>query len=174
MKKTSNSKKGTMPAGAPKGMHPLTYFNSLKGKPKTEPKQTLRKAQNGLSFKNTYSGPLTESDSKRLDQQFPSTVKNEPNRTYGDNAVANEKEDRAAFENYLRSPAVDVNNKTYGTGFNSESLWNQKYNRDAQVKNMNKMNNIDWNSEEGKREKFLLDRDYKEAFKKGGSAKRKK
>ena len=38
MKKTSNSKKGTMPAGAPKGMNPLAYFNSLKGKPKTEPK----------------------------------------------------------------------------------------------------------------------------------------
>jgi hypothetical protein len=47
MKKTSNSKKGTMPGGAPKGMNPLAYFNSLKGKTKTEPKQTLRKAQDG-------------------------------------------------------------------------------------------------------------------------------
>jgi hypothetical protein len=47
MKKTSNSKKGTMPAGAPKGMNPLAYFNSLKAKAKAEPKQTLRKAQNG-------------------------------------------------------------------------------------------------------------------------------
>jgi hypothetical protein len=48
MKKTSNSKKGTMPGGAPKGINPLAYFNSLKGKPKTEPKQTLKKAQNGI------------------------------------------------------------------------------------------------------------------------------
>ena len=50
MKKTSNSKKGTMPAGAPKGMNPLAYFNSLKGKTKTEPKQTLRKAQDGTEM----------------------------------------------------------------------------------------------------------------------------
>ena len=52
MKKTSNSKKGTMPAGAPKGINPLAYFNSLKGK-KTEPKQTLRKAQDGIEM-NSY------------------------------------------------------------------------------------------------------------------------
>ena len=50
MKKTSNSKKGTMPAGAPKGINPLAYFNSLKGKTKTEPKQTLRKAQDGTEM----------------------------------------------------------------------------------------------------------------------------
>ena len=174
MKKTSKVKMG--PLGTPLG-NPLGYFNSLKGK-KAEPKQTLKKAQNGVSFKNTYAGPLTESDTKRLDQQFPSTVNaaNKPNMGYGteDQYRQIEKEDRAAFENYLRSPAVDRNNKRLGTGFNSESLWNQKYNREAQLKTMNKMNNIDWNSEEGKREKFLLDRDYKEAFKKGGSAKRKK
>ena len=69
MKKTSNSKKGTMPAGAPKGMHPLTYFNSLKGKPKTEPKQTLRKAQDGL-----IAGPFDENTSKWLDKRYPSTA----------------------------------------------------------------------------------------------------
>ena len=34
------------PLGTPLG-NPLGYFNSLKGKPKTEPKQTLRKAQKG-------------------------------------------------------------------------------------------------------------------------------
>ena len=37
------------PLGTPLG-NPLGYFNSLKGKPKTEPKQTLRKAQNGTEM----------------------------------------------------------------------------------------------------------------------------
>ena len=180
MKKTNKVKMG--PLGTPLG-NPLGYFNSLKGKTKAEPKQTLRKAQNGLSFKNTYSGPLTESDTKRLDQEFPSTVtpnipgiSPKPNMGYGteDQYRQIEKEDRSAFENYLRSPAVGRNNKRLGTGFNKETLNNQLYNRDAQIKNMNKMNNIDWNSEEGANTKRLLDRDYKEAFKKGGSAKRKK
>ena len=85
-----------------------------------------------------------------------------------------EKNDRGAFENYLKSPAVGANNKRLGTGLNSEPLMNQKYNRDAQLNEMNKMNNIDWNSEEGANTKRLLDRDYKEGFKKGGSVRRKK
>ena len=40
------------PLGTPLG-NPLGYFNSLKGKPKAEPKQTLRKAQNGIMFKGS-------------------------------------------------------------------------------------------------------------------------
>jgi len=44
MKKTNKVKMG--PLGTPLG-NPLGYFNSLKGK-KTEPKQTLRKAQDGI------------------------------------------------------------------------------------------------------------------------------
>jgi hypothetical protein len=44
MKKTNKVKMG--PLGTPLG-NPLGYFNSLKGKNKVEPKQTLRKAQNG-------------------------------------------------------------------------------------------------------------------------------
>jgi hypothetical protein len=44
MKKTNKVKIG--PLGTPLG-NPLAYFNSLKGKPRAEPKQTLRKAQNG-------------------------------------------------------------------------------------------------------------------------------
>jgi hypothetical protein len=136
-----------------------------------------------MSFKNTYAGPLTESDTKRLDQAFPSTTTPnvpfapaKPNMGYGteDQYRQIEKEDRSAFENYLRSPAVGVNNKRLGTGFNSQPLYNQNYNRDAQINIMNKMNNIDWNSEEGTHRKKILDRDYKEAFKKGGSVRRKK
>jgi len=60
MKKTSNNKKGTMPAGAPKGMNPLAYFNSLKGKAKAEPKQTLKKVQNGgYTVTNADGSPMT-------------------------------------------------------------------------------------------------------------------
>jgi hypothetical protein len=46
MKKTNKVKMG--PLGTPLG-NPLAYFNSLKGKTKTEPKQTLIKAQKGRS-----------------------------------------------------------------------------------------------------------------------------
>jgi len=46
MKKTNKVKMG--PLGTPLG-NPLGYFNSLKGK-KTEPKQTLRKAQDGIEM----------------------------------------------------------------------------------------------------------------------------
>ena len=114
-------------------------------------RKKLNKAQDGISFKNTYAGPLTESDTKRLDEAFPSTTTPnvpfapaKPNMGYGtdDQYRKIEKEDRSAFENYLRSPAVGRNNKRLGTGFNNESIWNQKYNREAQIKDMNKMNNI--------------------------------
>jgi hypothetical protein len=160
-------------------VNPLKFFNDAKEARNKSFSKSLPKAQNGgVSFKNTYAGPITESDSKRLDQQFPSTVNapipfaaNKPNTTYGDNAVANEKNDRAGFENYLKSPAVGVNNKTYGTGFNKETLNNQLYNRDAQVKDMDTMNNIDWSSEDGKRKSFLLNRQVTEGYKKGGTHK---
>jgi hypothetical protein len=66
MKKTSNNKKGTMPAGAPKGMNPLAYFNSLKGKAKAEPKQTLKKAQNGgYTVTNADGSPMTTPEGYR-------------------------------------------------------------------------------------------------------------
>jgi hypothetical protein len=161
-------------------VHPLIFFREKNEARNKSFSKSLPRADEGVSFKNTYAGPITESDSKRLDQQFPSTVNapipfaaNKPNKGYGteDQYRKIEKEDRSAFENYLKSPAVGYNNKRLGTGFNNESLWNQKYNREAQLKTMNKMNNIDWNSEEGKREKFLLDRDVKEGYKKGGTHK---
>jgi hypothetical protein len=79
MKKTSNSKKGTMPGGAPKGMHPLTYFNSLKGKTKVEPKQNLKKAQEGTEMtgqdimdaktKNTYNQINSLKDEQTANRQ---------------------------------------------------------------------------------------------------------
>lgn len=194
IEKTRTNKKGDVVSRMSKDtkVNPLVFFNKNKeqaykkaGGAMTAFKKSLKKAQDGLPFKNTYEGPLTESDTKRLDQAFPSTsdsniqapnLQSKPNMGYGSEDMRREKEknDRGAFENYLKSPAVGANNKRLGTGLNSEPLMNQKYNREAQISDMNKMNNIDWNSEEGANTKRLLDRDYKEAFKKGGSAKRKK
>ena len=93
MKKTNKVKMG--PLGTPLG-NPLGYFNSQKAKRSAEPKQNLRKAQNGISvpymggtkqnpsnvaptfdqvgIKNTYQGPLTEKDQLGLDRSFPSTA----------------------------------------------------------------------------------------------------
>ena len=93
MKKKTTVKKG--PLGTPLG-NPLGYFNSQKAKRSAEPKQNLRKAQNGISvpymggtkqnpsnvaptfdqvgIKNTYQGPLTEKDQLGLDRSFPSTA----------------------------------------------------------------------------------------------------
>ena len=168
--------------------NPLKVFNDNNAKARMKAggamsayKKSLKKAQDGMSFNNTYQGPLTESDTKRLDEAFPSTTTPnvpfapaKPNMGYGteDQYRKIEKEDRSAFENYLRSPAVGRNNKRLGTGLNKEGIWNQKYNRNAQLIEMNNMNNIDWNSEEGKHRKKILDRDYNESFKKGGSVKK--
>ena len=163
--------------------NPITFFRKANEARQAKVKKSIKKAQDGMPFKNTYAGPLTESDTKRLDQAFPSTttpsvpgISAKPNMGYGteDQYRNMEKEDRAAFENYLRSPAVGENNKRLGTGLNKEGIWNQKYNRDAQLIDMNRMNNIDWNSEEGLHRKKILDRDYNESFKKGGSVRRKK
>jgi len=94
MKKTNKVKMG--PLGTPLG-NPLGYFNSLKAKRSVEPKQTLRKAQNGIAvgpymggtkdnpsnvpptfeqvgIKNTYQGPLNEKDQMGLDRMYPSTA----------------------------------------------------------------------------------------------------
>jgi hypothetical protein len=162
-------------------VHPLTAFRKANEARLAPVKKSIQKAQEGMSFKNTYAGPLTESDTKRLDQTFPSTTtpnvpraSAKPNMGYGteDQYRKIEKEDRSAFENYLRSPAVGRNNKRLGKGFNNEPLMNQNYNRQGTIADINKMNNIDWKSEEGIQTKKILDRDYKEAYKKGGLVKK--
>lgn len=93
MKKKTTVKKS--PLGTPLG-NPLGYFNSQKAKRSAEPKQNLRKAQNGISVpymggtkenpsnvpptleqvgvKNTYQGPLNEKDQLALDRMYPSTA----------------------------------------------------------------------------------------------------
>ena len=54
--------------------NPLKFFNDAKEARNKSFSKSLPRADEGVSFKNTYAGPITESDSKRLDQQFPSTV----------------------------------------------------------------------------------------------------
>jgi hypothetical protein len=94
MKKTTKTKMG--PLGTPLG-NPLGYFNSQKAKRSAEPKQKLRKAQNGDSVtpyiggtksnpsdvaptlkqagvKNIYQGPLNKRDVDYMDSMYPSTA----------------------------------------------------------------------------------------------------
>jgi hypothetical protein len=67
MKKTNKVKMG--PLGTPLG-NALGYFNSLKSKRTAEPKQTLRKAQEG----GRTAGPFDENTSKYLDARYPGTA----------------------------------------------------------------------------------------------------
>jgi hypothetical protein len=78
MKKTNKVKMG--PLGTPLG-NPLGYFNSQKAKRSVEPKQTLRKAQDGDFVKdNILKGVFPNSptkfssgDIKTMDAMYPST-----------------------------------------------------------------------------------------------------
>jgi hypothetical protein len=92
MKKTNKVKMS--PLGTPLG-NPLRYFNSLKGKTKVEPKQTLRKAQNGIMFKGSdlakeyAKGPIAGAEPEwsalereRIAAQGPRVTKD---KRYGDN-----------------------------------------------------------------------------------------
>ncbi len=165
--------------------NPLKVFNDNNAKARMkaggamkEFKKSLKKAQDGMAFNNVYQGPLTKSDSERLDQEFPSTVtkvpyaSKRPSMGYGDEAMYRQKEknDRSAFENYLKSPAVNTNNRMFKTGLMpNTSLLNQEGNERATKNVINRMSNIDWNSEEGQKYKSLYNKQ-----KKGGSVKRKK
>jgi hypothetical protein len=78
-----------------------------------------------------------------------------------------EKEDRSAFENYLRSPGSSEAYASKGKGLNDGDGSLIGYgNRQAQINAINTMNNIDWNSEEGKHRKKIIDEDtvYARAF----------
>ncbi len=66
MKKTNKPKMG--PLGTPLG-NPLGYFNSQKTKRSVEPKQKLRKAQDGVSV-----GPFEKGTSEYLDARYPGTA----------------------------------------------------------------------------------------------------
>ena len=121
MKKTTTKKS---PTGAPLG-NPLKFFREggeqikamfKKGGYKV-PVQKLIKAQYG----RIYQGPLTETNTKKLDTGFPSTAPvtipsapNEANLIRGFNRFENgeeisneqrEREDRAVVENRMRNPS---------------------------------------------------------------------
>jgi hypothetical protein len=70
MKKTNKVKMG--PLGTPLG-NPLGYFNSLKAKRSVEPKQTLRKAQDGVAVDPAYEAYKKEKQAaadKKRDTEF--------------------------------------------------------------------------------------------------------
>lgn len=66
MKKTTKAKLG--PLGTPLG-NPLGFFNSQKAKRSVEPKQTLKKRQEG-----GVSGPYEQGTSKYLNAKYPGTA----------------------------------------------------------------------------------------------------
>jgi hypothetical protein len=65
-KKTTKQKMG--PLGNPLG-NPLGFFNSQKVKRAAEPKQVLKKAQNGMT-----SGPMDANAAKYMDTKYPGTA----------------------------------------------------------------------------------------------------
>ena len=65
-KKTTKQKMG--PLGNPLG-NPLGFFNSQKVKRAAEPKQNLKKAQNGMT-----SGPMDANTVKYMDTKYPGTA----------------------------------------------------------------------------------------------------
>ncbi len=81
MKKTTKVKMG--PLGTPLG-NPLGYFNSLKGK-KTEPKQTLRKAQDGIEMENDMMINKPGSTGGYKNTRTPSNQYNNEIRKYFEN-----------------------------------------------------------------------------------------
>ena len=105
-------------------VNPLTHFNNTKtaaykkaSKEMANYKKSLPKAQYG----RIYQGPLTETNTKKLDTGFPSTAPvpipsapNEANVIRGFNRFENgeeisneqgEREDRAVVENRMRNPS---------------------------------------------------------------------
>jgi len=167
MKKTNKVKMG--PLGTPLG-NPLGYFNSLKAKAKAEPKQTLRKAQNGLT-----AGPFDENTSKYLDARYPGTALKfqgpvDPNyeadqrdnvaqpRSTGWNRISDlEKWDRESEEKRMRSKG-----------------WNEDFNA-GPMKTKEDVENANYDYKKGGTHKMpngkvMLN----SAMKKGGSVKRKK
>jgi hypothetical protein len=121
MKKTNKPKMG--PLGTPLG-NPLGYFNSLKAKRSSEPKQKLRRAQDG----EQVSGPLTEFTTNRIKSLTPSVdtpIPYDPkyntrktlDGTY--NSPEGEIRDRAIYESIIREPKASSNyqfNRTMKNG----------------------------------------------------------
>lgn len=137
MKKKSKVKKGLL--GTPLG-NPLAYFNSQKTKRSAEPKQSLKKAQDGIA-----AGPYEESTVKYLDAKYPGTAMKftgpvDPEweadqrdkvarpASFGWNRLSEiEKRDRENEEKGIRSPYGDFN---YGMGLTESDA----YKRGGRVK----------------------------------------
>lgn len=100
MKKTNKTKMG--PLGTPLG-NPLAYFNSQKGKRSAEPKQKLRKAQDGRAV-----GPMEKGTVEYLDTKYPGTALKFQG-PYSNDYMDNEKEKVAqTYDSFSWGTAADL------------------------------------------------------------------
>ena len=123
MKKTNKVKMG--PLGTPLG-NALGYFNSLKGKTKVEPKQTLRKAQDGIEMNDDminkagstggYKKPMrTEFDAykeKLANEQYNSArekVRDTSRKLFNDTITNRQKTD--SLNEYMRNNPIPPKKK---------------------------------------------------------------
>ena len=162
MKKTNKVKMG--PLGTPLG-NPLGYFNSLKGKRSVEPKQTLRKAQNGDFVKdNILKGVFPNSptkfssgDIKTMDAMYPSTKIiplsekrgpriNSPvnfgNRLSNADAIDDERFNRKMEEEHLRKMYEQKKLNSNGSYFDESNIPNIESDNQESIDNNIRMNSI--------------------------------
>lgn len=100
MKKTNKPKMG--PLGTPLG-NPLGYFNSQKAKRSAEPKQKLRKAQDGMAV-----GPMEKGTVEYLDAKYPGTALKFQG-PYSNDYMDNQREKVAQiYDNHTWGTAADL------------------------------------------------------------------
>lgn len=141
MKKTNKPKMG--PLGTPLG-NPLGYFNSQKAKRSAEPKQKLRKAQDGIA-----AGPMEKGTVEYLDAKYPGTALKFQG-PYSNDYMDNQREKVAQI----------YDNHTWGTAADLES-----HLRDREEKQIRSWKD-DFNSGTG------LSKADADMYKKGGSVKK--
>jgi len=141
MKKTTKPKMG--PLGTPLG-NPLGYFNSQKAKRSAEPKQKLRKAQDGMAV-----GPLEKGTMEYLDVKYPGTALKFQG-PYSNDYMDNQREKVAqTYDSFSWGTAADL----------EDSLRKRE---EAQIRGFN-----DFNTGTG------LSKDDASRYRKGGSIKKK-
>jgi len=136
MKKTNKVKMSSL--GTPLG-NPLGYFNSLKGKTKVEPKQTLKKAQNGgtpfQSYMTTLGATAADTSAATMSQANRITA-NKPLLTkayeltygqdYGDDSTGNPfSKEELSRRRGSHSGYKDMNN-SYRKSYETEVAKNKK------------------------------------------------
>ena len=120
MKKTTKTKMG--PLGTPLG-NPLAYFNSQKGKRSAEPKQKLRKAQDGRAI-----GPMEKGTVEYLDAKYPGTALKFQG-PYSNDYMDNEREKVAqTYDNFSWGTAADLENNIRNREEDQIRSWRDDFN----------------------------------------------